>query len=139
MAEWDILSKEDIKLIQDSFGKLSDKYQETGDILYKHLFETSPGVTNIFKGDMSEQARTFMRMIKTVVEGLNNVHIIMPAVQSMGGRHVDYGVAPEQYSDFKKSLMYAFDKVLGKDFDDKTKDAWSRLYDVLQDLMKSNN
>ncbi|MFA5011712.1 MAG: globin domain-containing protein [Ignavibacteria bacterium] len=139
MAEWDILSKEDIKLIQDSFGKLSDKYQETGDILYKHLFETSPEVTKIFKGDMSEQARTFMRMIKTVVEGLNNIHIIMPAIQSMGSRHVDYGVAPEQYSNFKKSLMFAFDKVLGKDFDEKTKDAWSRLYDVLQDLMKSNN
>lgn len=139
MTEWDILSKEDIKLIQDSYGKISDKHQETGDFLYNHLFECCPDVTNIFKVDMKEQSRLVMKMIKTVVEGLNNVHIIMPAIQNMGSRHVDYGVTAEQYKYFKESLIFALDKVLGKDFDEKTKSAWSKLYDVLEDLMKGKH
>lgn len=138
MVEWDILSKEDINRIQTSFQKLSDKKQETGDILYKHLFESNPEISKIFTGDMSEQAMTFMRMIKTVVEGLNNIHIIMPAIQNMGSRHIDYGVKPEMFSHFKGSLMYAFDKVLGKDFDSETKTSWGKLYDVMEELMKGN-
>lgn len=139
MTEWDILSKEDIKLIQDSYSKISDKHQDVGDFLYKHLFDCCPDVVNIFKSDMREQSRLIMKMIKTVVEGLNNVHIIMPAIQNLGGRHVDYGVTPEQYKYFKESLIFALDKVLGKDFDEKTKGAWSKLYDVLEDLMKGKH
>ncbi len=139
MVEWDILSKEDIKRIQGSFQKLSGKQQETGDILYKHLFESNPDISKIFTGDMSEQARTFMRMIKTVVEGLNNVHIIMPAIQNMGSRHVDYGVKGEMFTHFKGSLMFALDKVLGSDFDSDTKASWSKLYDVMEELMKGSN
>lgn len=139
MTEWDILSKEDIKLIQDSFKKVSEKPQETGDILYKHLFECCPDVVNIFKVDMKEQSRLFIKMIKTVIEGLNNVHIIMPAIQDMGNRHVDYGVTVEQYKYFKESLVFAIGSVLGNDFDEKTKSAWSKLYDVLEDLMKGKH
>jgi hemoglobin-like flavoprotein len=139
MAEWDVLSKEDIKLVQDSFVKVSAKQQEAGDVLYTHLFECCPDVAGIFKADMKEQSRQFLKMIKTVVEGLNNVHIIMPAIQNLGNRHVDYGVTAEQYKYFKESLIFALDKVLGKDFDEKTKSAWSKLYDVLGDLMKGNH
>jgi len=139
MTEWDILSKEDIKLIQDSFKKVSEKPQEMGDLLYNHLFDCCPDIANIFKVDMKEQSRLVMKMIKTVVEGLNNVNVIMPAIQNLGSRHVDYGVTAEQYKYFKESLIFALDKVLGKEFDEKTKSAWSKFYDVLEDLMKSKH
>lgn len=139
MPEWDILSKEDIKIIQGSYAKLADKHQETGDYLYKHLFECCPDVVNIFKVDMKEQSRTLMKMVKTVVEGLNNVDVIMPAIQKMGSRHHDLGITPEQFKYFKESLVFAFGKVLGNDFTPEVKESWSRFYDVLEGLMKGNN
>lgn len=137
MSEWDILSKDDIKIIQDSYKKLSDKHQETGDYLYNHLFKSSPDVSNIFKGDMKEQSMTLMKMIKTVVEGLNNVQIIMPAIQQMGNRHIDYGVSSDHFKHFKSSLLYAIEKVLGPDFNSNVKNSWSKLYDVLEEIMRS--
>jgi hemoglobin-like flavoprotein len=138
MSEWDILTKEDINEIQSSFAKLEGKQQETGDLLYKHLFECCPDVAKIFKGDMKEQAYLFMKMMKTVVDGLNNVHILMAALQQLGGRHHDYGVTPDQYKYFGDSLMFSLEKTLGKDFDGKVKSAWGKLYDVLEVVMKGN-
>jgi len=138
MHEWDILTPEDIKTIQGSYARLADKHQETGDYLYKHLFECCPDVVNIFKTDMKEQSRILMRMIKIVVEGLNNVDVIMPAIQHMGDRHHELGITNEQFKYFKESLLYSFDKVLGKDFTPAVKESWSRFYDVLESLMKGN-
>ncbi len=138
MAEWDILTKDDIKRIQESYGKIEGRHQETGDYLYRHLFECCPDVADIFKVDMKEQSMTLMRMVKTVVEGLNNVEIIMPAIQKMGQRHNDIGITPAQYGYFKESLLYALGKVLGKDFTPEIKESWGRFYDVLSGLMKGN-
>ena len=138
MSEWDILTKEDIAEIKGSFAKLEGKQQEAGDLLYKHLFECCPDVAKIFKSDMKEQAYLFMKMMKTVVDGLNNVHILMAALQELGGRHHDYGVTPDQYKYFRDSLMFALEKTLGTDFGEKTKSAWGKLYDVLEGVMKGN-
>ncbi|MDD5363339.1 MAG: globin domain-containing protein [Ignavibacteria bacterium] len=138
MHEWDILTPEDIKTIQDSYAKLADRHQETGDYLYKHLFDCCPDVVNIFKTDMKEQSRTLMKMVKTVVEGLNHTHIIMPAIQDLGHRHHELGITQEQYKYFKESLLFAVEKVLGKDFNENVKNSWTKLYDVLENLMKGN-
>ena len=138
MSEWDVLTKEDIIEIQNSFAKLEGRQQETGDLLYTHLFECCPEVAKIFKGDMKEQAYLFMKMMKTVVDGLNNVHILMAALQQLGGRHFDYGVTPDQYKYFRDSLIFALERTLGKDFGEKTKSAWEKLYDVMEVVMKGN-
>ncbi|MCE1165587.1 MAG: globin domain-containing protein [Bacteroidetes bacterium] len=138
MPEWDILSKEDIKRIQGSYAKLADKHQETGDFLYKHLFECCPDVAGIFKVDMKEQSRTLMRMVKIVVEGLNNVDVIMPAIQHMGDRHHDLGITADQFKYFKESLLFAIGKVLGNDFTPEIKESWGKFYDVLEGLMKGD-
>jgi len=136
MSEWDTLTKDDINEIQISFVKLKGKQQEAGDLLYKHLFESSPDVAKIFKNDIKEQAQLFMKMMKTVVDGLNNVHILMAGLQELGGRHREYGVTPYQYKYFGESLMFSLEKTLGNDFGEKTKIAWGKLYDVLEKVMR---
>ena len=130
------LTKEEIKLIQFSFGELTVHSKKVGETFYKKLFEANPEMINLFKGDMKEQAGALMRMVKTVVEGLNNPDIIIPAVQNLGRRHDDYGVTPEQYKIFGDCLISCIEQELGKDFNLKTKKAWEKLYDGLAEVMK---
>jgi len=132
-------SKEEIKLIQYSFTTLTAKSKHVGEKFYKRLFELSPEMANLFKGDMKEQAGHLMRMVKTVVEGLNNPQIILPAIQDLGRRHQEYGVEAEQYKMFGDLLISVVEEELGNDFNAATKKAWQKLYDVLAEEMKSNH
>jgi len=131
-------TKEEIKLIQYSFGTLTSKSKKVGEKFYKKLFETNPDISKLFKGDMKEQAGALMRMVKTVVEGLNHPEIIVPAIQDLGRRHNEYGVLPEQYKAFGDCLVSTIEEELGNDFNSVTKKAWQKLYDVLAEEMKEN-
>lgn len=132
-------SKEEIKLIQYSFTTLTAKSKHVGEKFYKRLFDANPEMAGLFKGDMKEQAGHLMRMVKTVVEGLNNPQIILPAIQDLGRRHQEYGVEAGQYKIFGDLLISAIEDELGNDFNTATKKAWQKLYDVLAEEMKSNH
>jgi hemoglobin-like flavoprotein len=131
-------SKEEIKLIQYSFNTLTAKSKKVGEKFYKRLFESNPNISKLFKGDMKEQAGALMRMVKTVVEGLNHPEIIIPAIQDLGRRHNEYGVTPEQYKIFGECLISTIEEEMGNDFNSVTKKAWQKLYGILADEMKEN-
>jgi len=132
------LTKEEIKLIQRSFSRLTEINKKTGEAFYDRLFRTDPEIIKLFKSDIKEQAGALMRMVKTVVEGLNNPEIIIPAIQELGRRHYEYGVKSEQYKTFGDCLIMSIEKVLGSEFNPKMKDAWQKLYDLLADVMRGN-
>lgn len=131
-----IFTQEEISLIQTSFLKICES--DCWEIHYKRLFELDPDAIKLFKGDIKDQQHRIMTMMKTVVEGLNNPQIIIPAVQELGKRHYEYNVRDEDYELFKESLLYAIEKVLGDEFTPDLKSAWNKFYDVLADIMKSS-
>jgi hemoglobin-like flavoprotein len=131
-------SKEEIKLIQYSFKTLTSKSKRVGEKFYDRLFESNPEISGLFKGDIKEQAGALMRMVKTVVEGLNNPQIIIPAIQDLGRRHNEYGVKPEQYKIFGECLISTIEKEMGNDFNTATKKAWEKLYSQLAEEMRGN-
>jgi hemoglobin-like flavoprotein len=131
-------SKEEIKLIQYSFTTLTLKSKKVGEKFYKRLFEKNPDISKLFTGDMKEQAGALMRMVKTVVEGLNHPGIIIPAIQDLGRRHNEYGVTPGQYKIFGECLISTIEEEMKNDFNSATKKAWEKLYKILADEMRGN-
>jgi len=130
------LTEKEIKLIQESFQLLSSKSAKVGKDFYQLLFERNPELKELFKVDMNEQALAFMRMVKTVVEGLNNPQIIIPAVQQLGKKHSEYGVEYKHYKDFGNCLIECIEKELQPNFSIETKKAWQKLYNLLAEVMK---
>lgn len=130
------LTDKEIKLIQESFQQLSEKSTKIGKDFYQMLFERNPELRELFKIDMTEQARALMKMVKTVVEGLNNPQIIIPAVQQLGKRHTEYGIEYKHYKDFGDCLIECIEKELQPNFSEETKRAWQKLYNLLADVMK---
>lgn len=124
-----------ISLIQDSWAKVAPISDKAAELFYGRLFEIAPEVKPYFKGNMDEQGRKLMAMIGTAVNALNNLEAVVPAVQDLGKRHVDYGVKKEDYDSVGAALIWTLEQGLGDDFTAETKEAWVTVYGVLAGAM----
>ena len=125
-----------VKLIQDSWAKVLPISETAADLFYGKLFELDPEVRSMFKGDMKEQGRKLMAILNTAVNSLNNVAAIVPTLQDMGKRHVDYGVKDKDYDTVGEALIWTLGAGLEDAFTDDTKAAWLAVYTLVADTMK---
>ena len=85
---------------------------------------------------MKEQGRKLMAILNTAVNALTKLETIVPAVQAMGKRHVDYGVKDEHYDTVGEALIWTLGEGLKDDFTGDTKDAWVAVYTLVANTMK---
>lgn len=129
------LTSEEIKLVQDSWAKVVPIADTAADLFYGRLFELDPDLKALFKTDIKSQGEKLMTMISTAVNGLNNLDAIVPAVQDLGKRHVDYKVKEKDYGTVGEALLWTLGKGLGDDFTDEVKTAWTKVYTLLANVM----
>jgi len=130
------MSPQDKQLVQDSFAKVLPIADQAAALFYQNLFTRDPSLKPLFKGDISEQGRKLMQMIGVAVAGLENLDTIVPAVQALGRRHVDYGVKAEHYDTVGAALIETLAQGLGEAFTPEVKGAWVEVYGVLATTMK---
>ena len=130
------LTPRKIALVQTSFKKVEPIAETAAELFYGKLFELDPSLKVLFKGDIKEQGRKLMAMLKTAVDGLNDLDAIVSAVQDLGKRHVGYGVKDSHYDTVAAALLDTLAKGLGDDFTPEIKAAWVEVYTVLATTMK---
>ena len=130
------MTPEQITLIKDSWGKVLPISETAAELFYGKLFELDPSLKPLFKGDIKEQGVKLMKMLNTVVNSLDKLDTIVPAVQNLGAGHVKYGVKDEHYDTVAGALLWTLGKGLGDGFTDEVKEAWSVAYTILADTMK---
>ena len=130
------MTPEQIKLIQESFAKVAPIADTAAEIFYAKLFELNPEVKPLFKTDLKEQGAKLMATLTVVVNGLTDLDSIVPAVQDLGRRHVEYGVVDSHYDTVGEALIWTLGKGLGDAFTDKTREAWIAAYGILAATMK---
>jgi hemoglobin-like flavoprotein len=131
------MTPEEIELVKNSWAKVVPIADKAAELFYGKLFELDPSVRPLFKGDMTEQGQKLTRMISTAVNGLDRLDMIVPAVQQLGVRHVDYGIKDEHYDTVGAALLWTLEAGLGDAFTPETKEAWAKVYGILADTMKS--
>jgi hemoglobin-like flavoprotein len=129
------VSAAQIELVQGSWAKVEPIADTAADIFYTRLFELDPNLKPLFKTDLKSQGEKLMKILGTAVNGLNNLEAIVPVVQDMGKRHVDYGVKDRDYNTVGEALLWTLDKGLGKEFTGEVKEAWTTVYTVLSSVM----
>ncbi len=129
------MTPEKIQLVQDSFKKVVPIAPQAADIFYARLFEIAPNVRPMFPDDMSNQKDKLMGMLGTAVNNLHQVETIIPAVQELGRKHVEYGVKDEHYKPVGEALIYTLEKGLGEEFTPEVKEAWVTTYTTLEGVM----
>jgi hemoglobin-like flavoprotein len=129
------MTPQQVAQVQASFKKVAPIADQAAALFYGRLFETAPEVRALFTGDLKAQGRKLMTTIATVVNGLDDLEAIAPAVCDLAKRHVAYGVRPAHYAPVGAALLWTVEQGLGGDFTPAVSAAWAAAYAALSDMM----
>jgi hemoglobin-like flavoprotein len=129
------MTPEQVKLVQQSFGKVAPIADKAAEIFYNRLFEIAPDVRSLFHGDMAEQRRRLVATLAVVVNGLGDLPSVLPAASALAKRHVGYGVRPEHYAVVGEALLWTLARGLGEQWTPETAAAWTAAYGTLSGYM----
>lgn len=124
------------QLIQESFQKVEPIADKAAEIFYAKLFEYDPSLRPLFKSDLSAQGKKLMSTLKVAVKGLDDLQSLIPVLEDLASRHVDYGVSVDDYTPVGNALIYTLKTGLGESFTPELKDAWIELYKIIADVMR---
>jgi hemoglobin-like flavoprotein len=131
-----LITSHQVDLVQSSFAKVAPIADAAAAMFYERLFELDPSLKPMFRGDMSEQGKKLMDMLKMVVANLRNLDRLIPGVRALGERHSGYGVRDDHYETVGTALLDTLERGLGSFFTDDVRDAWAAAYTVLANTMK---
>lgn len=73
---------------------------------------------------MKKQGEMLMKTLGAAVSMLDSTDKLAPILQSLGRRHVSYGVTADMYPSVGEALLLTLDKGLGEECTPETKAAW---------------
>jgi len=124
------MTNEQKAIVQETFALVPD-----ADALalrfYDNLFELDPTTKPMFKGDMREQRMKLMQTLAVVVNNLNTFDTIVSAIESLGKRHVDYGVTVDHWHSVGAALLMTLKDIFGDAFTAEVEEAWSAAYHAI--------
>lgn len=104
---------------------------------YRRLFLHHPELRPLFKGEIDEQADLFVTMINTVISALEHPERVRPLIETLGARHAEYGVRPEDYLKFEQVLLETLHEALGDELDAEAQAAWREVFAALSQTMQA--
>lgn len=129
------MNEQTVAIVQASFRKLAPIADQVGEAFYARLFESYPAVRPMFAEDLGPQSKKLVQMLALVVNGLDKLDVILPAVQQLARRHNNYGVVDAHYEAVGDTLLWTLRHGLGSDFTADVEAAWIEAYGALSDVM----
>jgi hemoglobin-like flavoprotein len=121
-----------IELLKSSFAPIREREVEFTTHFYSNLFEDYPEVKSLFANThMEKQAKQLFRSLVLVVDNLHRPDLLAMTLQSLGTRHVQYGVLPEHYPMVGNTLLKTLSLCLDKEWTPSLEESWSDAYTVI--------
>ena len=130
------MNEHTIGLVKESFDLVEPMASEVGALFYANLFRLDPSLKPLFTGDMVVQGEKLMKMIGVAVGLLGQPQLLLPALQTLGRRHADYGVRDDHYDTVGTALLATLQQGIGVAFTPEVREAWIDVYGVLSRTMK---
>jgi hemoglobin-like flavoprotein len=128
----------DKQLIRSNWAAVEPIQDVASDLFYARLFELDPWLAELFaETDMRRQGRMLMQTLAIVVKSLDDLSVVIPAVEALGSRHVGYGVKPADYQTVGAALLWTLGQGLGDAFTPQARAAWAEAYAILSSVMIS--
>src|SRR5260221_1885588 len=86
------MTPDQIRLVQQSFSKVTPISDKAAVIFYDRLFEVAPAVKAMFPADMTEQRKKLMSTLAVVVSGVSNPESILTAAIALATRPLRHRV-----------------------------------------------
>src|SRR5262245_35185308 len=107
------MTPDQIRLIQQSSAKIAMIPDQAAALVYGRLFEVAPSGKPLFRRDMTIQGCKLMATLATVVNGLDTLEAVLPAVSVPAKHHVAYGVERRHYAVVGETLLWTLERGLG--------------------------
>lgn len=128
-----------IRSVQESFALIAPDRNLVASLFYDRLFALDPSLRLLFTGDMVEQGRKLMHMLKLIVHALDNIGGLVPFITELGDRHRSYGVRDDHYSTVGSALLWTLEKGLQDQFTDHCRLSWAAAYDLIASTMQEGS
>lgn len=130
------LTERQKQIVINSFLKVEPISDAAANIFYTKLFEYDPSLKPLFKGDLKAQGKMLMSALKVATNSLHNLDRLVPVLEEMAIKHVQYGVKCDDYTPVGNALIYTLKQGLGNDFNNELKDAWANTYKIMATVMR---
>lgn len=128
----------EVETLEESFDLVAPQGDELIRTFYDRLFETAPAVKPLFeKVDMDRQRQALLNMLLVLRESLHDLDDIVPDLEDLGERHVEYGAESAHYPVVGEVLIGAMAEVAGDRWKPEYTAAWQEAYGVVQNVMIS--
>jgi len=125
----------DLKSLEESFDLVAPRGDELMDEFYARLFATAPSVRVLFPRDMTTQKKMLLSALVLLRKSLRNLDEIVPALRTLGARHVAYGAKPEHYPVVGSVLLDSMAAIAGEAWTPAYQRAWAAAFDVVAGTM----
>ena len=126
----------DIANVKRTFAMVAPIADRAGLMFYEKLFALDPTLRPMFADDITEQSKKLMHVLAVAANGIDRLDTLVPIVQALGVRHVDYKVKDEHYDTVGTVLISTLQAGLGDEFTPEVKSAWLNAYVLLSGIMK---
>jgi hemoglobin-like flavoprotein len=125
-----------LKALETSFDLIAPRGDELMDEFYARLFEAAPAVKPLFAHtDLQRQKTMLLGTLVLLRKSLRNLDAIVPKLQELGARHVEYGAQPEHYPVVGEALIGAMAAVAGSAWRSEYELAWGEAFGVVAGAM----
>ena len=126
------MTPEEIRLVRSSWSMIAERSDAFTARFYDHLFVIDAGAAQLFNGvDMTIQRWKLAQTLGVVVQALDDLDALLPAVAALGRRHTRYGVLHHHFDRVGAALLQAFVDTLGRQFTPAVRAAWVRAYSLV--------
>jgi hemoglobin-like flavoprotein len=132
------MSPEQKALVKETWRQVAPMADTAARVFYDRLFEIDATTRLLFKStNLAEQRRKLIQALTVVVQGLDHLEALVPALADLGRRHAQYGVKAGHYQMVGAALLWTLEQGLGSAWTPDVKAAWSNAYALLADVMEA--
>lgn len=121
-----------------------------GVLLFKHIFRIAPQALALFSfkdepdlynsAALKKHGAKVVTTVGAAVSGLDDIPALVPVLQSLGARHVGYGVLAPHYDVVGEALIATLRQGLGDEaFTPEVEAAWTAVYGIVASTMKGSH
>ena len=131
------LTTEQVNIIRDTWRSIGPIADVVPQIFYDRLFEIDPSTKPLFtKTNMPGQHVRLMEALELVAKHADDLDSITPSLETLGRRHVLYGVEDKHYDSVGAALLWTLERGFGAAFTHDVRQAWLLAYQFVSGVMR---
>jgi hemoglobin-like flavoprotein len=125
-----------IALLETSFAEFARGRDESAALFYERLFALDPTLRRLFVHvEMKQQQTKLMAALGLVISNLRQLGTVVPTLEALALRHVNYGVEESHYKTVGAALIQSMALYFGSNFTPETRAAWTAAYGAVSQVM----